>query len=200
MNNQSGTVKMYSEKMCKSQTVQVKAPETRIGGSVKFYDKQKDFGFIAADHGQDYYFRMSDFSQSVNGVLAPHTKVTFIPKSNRKKDKCSFATEIQLVNPPDNHVNTTKPAFRSDESLPPPCPHCGARKGSHFGWNGDYGQKIYLCNSCGKEHIYGDMLDYNSRTKTLRMKEEKYLKIAFCFFIGLFFLVFIVILGAIINK
>lgn len=30
MNNQSGTVKMYSEKMCKSQTVQVKAPETRI--------------------------------------------------------------------------------------------------------------------------------------------------------------------------
>ena len=80
MNNQSGTVKMYSEKMCKSQTVQVKAPETRIGGSVKFYDKQKDFGFISADHGQDYYFRMSDFSQSVNGGLAPHTKVTFIPK------------------------------------------------------------------------------------------------------------------------
>ena len=200
MNNQSGTVKMYSEKMCKSQTVQVKAPEIRIGGSIKFYDKQKDFGFIAADHGQDYYFRMSDFSQSVNGGLAPHTKVTFVPKSNRKKDKNSFATEIQLVNPPDNRVNTTKPAFRSDESLPPPCPHCGARKGSHFGWNGDYGQKIYLCNSCGKEHIYGDMLDYNSRTKTLRMKEEKYLKIAFCFFIGLFFLVFIVILGAILNK
>ena len=187
MNNQSGTVKMYSEKMCKSQTVQVKAPEIRIGGSIKFYDKQKDFGFIAADHGQDYYFRMSDFSQSVNGGLAPHTKVTFVPKSNRKKDKNSFATEIQLVNPPDNRINATKPAFRSDESLPPPCPHCGARKGSHFGWNGDYGQKIYLCNSCGKEHIYGDMLDYNSRTKTLRMKEEKYLKIAFCFFIGLFF-------------
>ena len=43
MNNQSGTVKMYSEKMCKSQTVQVKAPEIRIGGSIKFYDKQKDF-------------------------------------------------------------------------------------------------------------------------------------------------------------
>ena len=125
MNNQSGTVKMYSEKMCKSQTVQVKAPapEIRIGGSIKFYDKQKDFGFIAADHGQDYYFRMSDFSQSVNGGLAPHTKVTFVPKSNRKKDKNSFATEIQLVNPPDNRVNTTKPAFRSDESLPPPCPH-----------------------------------------------------------------------------
>ena len=36
MNNQSGTVKMYSEKMCKSQTVQVKAPEFRIGGSIKF--------------------------------------------------------------------------------------------------------------------------------------------------------------------
>ena len=200
MNNQSGTVKMYSEKMCKSQTVQVKTPEIRIGGSIKFYDKQKDFGFIAADHGQDYYFRMSDFSQSVNGGLAPHTKVTFVPKSNRKKDKNSFATEIQLVNPPDNRINATKPAFRSDESLPPPCPHCGARKGSHFGWNGDYGQKIYRCNSCGKEHIYGDMLDYNSRTKTLRMKEEKYLKIAFCFFIGLFFLFFFVILGAILNK
>ena len=41
----------HSEKMCKSQTVQVKAPEIRIGGSIKFYDKQKDFGFIAADHG-----------------------------------------------------------------------------------------------------------------------------------------------------
>ena len=129
MNNQSGTVKMYSEKMCKSQTVQVKAPETRIGGSVKFYDKQKDFGFISADHGQDYYFRMSDFSQSVNGGLAPHTKVTFIPKKKRKKD--------------------------------PPCPHCGARKGSHFGWVDSCKQKIYLCNSCGKEHIYGDMLEYN---------------------------------------
>ena len=116
MNNQSGTVKMYSEKMCKSQTVQVKAPETRIGGSVKFYDKQKDFGFISADHGQDYYFRMSDFSQSVNGGLAPHTKVTFIPKSNRKKDKCSFATEIQLVFDP-NDKNS------SDKTLPPPCPH-----------------------------------------------------------------------------
>ena len=162
MNNQSGTVKMYSEKMCKSQTVQVKAPEIRIGGSIKFYDKQKDFGFIAADHGLDYYFRMSDFSQSVNGGLAPHTKVTFVPKSNRKKDKNSFATEIQLVNPPDNRVNTTKPAFRSDESLPQPCPHCGARKGSHFGWVDNYGQKIYLCNSCGKEHIFGDMLKYNS--------------------------------------
>ena len=161
MNNQSGTVKMYSEKMCKSQTVQVKTPEIRIGGSIKFYDKQKDFGFIAADHGQDYYFRMSDFSQSVNGVLAPHTKVTFIPKSNRKKDRNSFATEIQLVNPPDNRVNTTKPAFRSDESLPPPCPHCGARKGSHFGWIDSCKQKIYLCNSCGKEHTYGDMLEYN---------------------------------------
>ena len=161
MNNQSGTVKMYSEKMCKSQTVQVKAPEIRIGGSIKFYDKQKDFGFIAADHGQDYYFRMSDFSQSVNGGLAPHTKVTFVPKSNRKKDKNSFATEIQLVNPPDNRVNTTKPAFRSDESLPPPCPHCGARKGSHFGWIDSCKQKIYLCNSCGKEHTYGDMLEYN---------------------------------------
>ena len=161
MNNQSGTVKMYSEKMCKSQTVQVKAPETRISGSVKFYDKQKDFGFISADHGQDYYFRMSDFSQSVNGGLAPHTKVTFVPKSNRKKDKNSFATEIQLVNPPDNRVNTTKPAFRSDESLPPPCPHCGARKGSHFGWIDSCKQKIYLCNSCGKEHTYGDMLEYN---------------------------------------
>ena len=161
MNNQSGTVKMYSEKMCKSQTVQVKAPEIRIGGSIKFYDKQKDFGFIAADHGQDYYFRMSDFSQSVNGGLAPHTKVTFVPKSNRKKDKNSFATEIQLVNPPDNRVNTTKPAFSSDESLPPPCPHCGARKGSHFGWIDSCKQKIYLCNSCGKEHTYGDMLEYN---------------------------------------
>ena len=161
MNNQSGTVKMYSEKMCKSQTVQVKASEIRIGGSIKFYDKQKDFGFIAADHGQDYYFRMSDFSQSVNGGLAPHTKVTFVPKSNRKKDKNSFATEIQLVNPPDNRVNTTKPAFRSDESLPPPCPHCGARKGSHFGWIDSCKQKIYLCNSCGKEHTYGDMLEYN---------------------------------------
>jgi len=161
MNNQSGTVKMYSEKMCKSQTVQVKAPEIRIGGSIKFYDKQKDFGFIAADHGQDYYFRMSDFSQSVNGGLAPHTKVTFVPKSNRKKDKNSFATEIQLVNPPDNRINATKPAFRSDESLPPPCPHCGARKGSHFGWIDSCKQKIYLCNSCGKEHTYGDMLEYN---------------------------------------
>ena len=161
MNNQSGTVKMYSEKMCKSQTVQVKAPEIRIGGSIKFYDKQKDFGFIAADHGQDYYFRMSDFSQSVNGGLAPHTKVTFVPKSNRKKDKNSFATEIQLVNPPDNRINATKPAFRSDESLPPPCPHCGARKGSHFGWVDSCKQKIYLCNSCGKEHTYGDMLEYN---------------------------------------
>ena len=161
MNNQSGTVKMYSEKMCKSQTVQVKAPETRISGSVKFYDKQKDFGFISADHGQDYYFRMSDFSQSVNGGLAPHTKVTFVPKSNRKKDKNSFATEIQLVNPPDNRVNTTKHAFRSDESLPPPCPHCGARKGSHFGWIDSCKQKIYLCNSCVKEHTYGDMLEYN---------------------------------------
>ena len=145
MNNQSGTVKMYSEKMCKSQTVQVKAPETRIGGSVKFYDKQKDFGFISADHGQDYYFRMSDFSQSVNGGLAPHTKVTFIPKSNRKKDKCSFATEIQLVNSQVNRVTSSKSSFRSDESLPPPCPHCGARKGSHFGWVGGYGNKIYLC-------------------------------------------------------
>lgn len=161
MNNQSGTVKMYSEKMCKSQTVQVKAPEIRIGGSIKFYDKQKDFGFIAADHGQDYYFRMSDFSQRFKGGLPPQTKVTFIPKSNRKKDKNSFATEIQLVNPPDNRVNTTKPAFRSDESLPPPCPHCGARKGSHFGWIDSCKQKIYLCNSCGKEHIYGDMLEYN---------------------------------------
>ena len=154
MNNQSGTVKMYSEKMCKSQTVQVKAPETRIGGSVKFYDKQKDFGFISADHGQDYYFRMADFSQSVNGGLAPHTKVTFIPKSNRKKDKCSFATEIQLVIDP-NDKN------RSDKTLPPPCPHCGARKGSHFGWVDNCKRKIYLCNSCGKEHTYGDMLEYN---------------------------------------
>ena len=126
MNNQSGTVKMYSEKMCKSQTVQVKAPEIRIGGSIKFYDKQKDFGFIAADHGQDYYFRMSDFSQRFKGGIPPQTKVTFVPKSNRIKGKNSFATEIQLVLDP-NDKN------RSDNSLPPPCPHCGARKGSHFG-------------------------------------------------------------------
>ena len=154
MNNQSGTVKMYSEKMCKSQTVQEKAPEIRIGGSIKFYDKQKDFGFIAADHGQDYYFRMSDFSQRFNGGIPPQTKVTFVPKSNRIKGKNSFATEIQLVLDP-NDKN------RSDNSLPPPCPHCGARKGSHFGWIDNCKQKIYLCNSCGKEHTYGDMLEYN---------------------------------------
>ena len=191
MNNQSGTVKMYSEKMCKSQTVQVKAPEIRIGGSIKFYDKQKDFGFIAADHGQDYYFRMSDFSQSVNGGLAPHTKVTFVPKSNRKKDKNSFATEIQLVLDP-NDKN------RSDNSLPPPCPHCGARKGSHFGWIGEYGTKIYLCNVCGKEHIYGDMLNYNSEVMEAGIKNEEYgkkitkiFKIIFFTILALFIFLFI---------
>ena len=189
MNNQSGTVKMYSEKMCKSQTVQVKAPETRIGGSVKFYDKQKDFGFISADHGQDYYFRMSDFSQSVNGGLAPHTKVTFIPKSNRKKDKCSFATEIQLVNSQVNRVTSSKSNFSSDQSLPLPCPHCGARKGSHFGWVDSYGQKIYLCNSCGKEHIYGDMLKYNSEAK----KWAKINFYALFIYLGVFFTIFFAI-------
>ena len=189
MNNQSGTVKMYSEKMCKSQTVQVKAPETRISGSVKLYDKQKDFGFISADHGQDYYFRMSDFSQSVNGGLAPHTKVTFIPKSNRKKDKCNFATEIQLVNSQVNRVTSSKSNFRSDESLPPPCPHCGARKGSHFGWVGGYGNKIYLCNVCGKEHTYGDMLKYNSEAK----KWAKINFYALFIYLGVFFTIFFAI-------
>ena len=51
-----------------------------------------------------------------NGIPL-QTKVTFVPKSNRIKGKNSFATEIQLVLDP-NDKN------RSDNSLPPPCPHC----------------------------------------------------------------------------
>ena len=58
-------------------------------------------------------------------------------------------------------VTTELSSATSSDALPPPCPHCGARKGSHFGWVGGYGNKIYLCNVCGKEHTYGDMLKYN---------------------------------------
>ena len=172
-----------------------KTPSERTSGTVKFYNRDNDYGFILADNNQEFFFRLSNFAQSVNGVISPYTKVTFVPKPTQNPKKKSYATDILLVAGKVDNSSVT-----SSDALPPPCPHCGARKGSHFGWNGDYGTKIYLCNSCGKEHTFGDMLDYNSRTKTLRMKEEKYLKIAFCFFICLFFLAFIVILGAILSK
>ena len=58
-------------------------------------------------------------------------------------------------------VTTELSSATSSDVLPPPCPHCGARKGSHFGWNNGYGTKIYLCNVCGKEHTYGDMAERN---------------------------------------
>lgn len=186
MDKISGTVKNYTKQMSNSaQNKQVKAPEIRIGGHVKFYDKQKDFGFISADHGQDYYFRMSDLRQRIKNGLTPQTKVTFVPKANKNKNKQNFATEILII----DHNNP---------SLPPPCPHCGAMKGSHFGWIGEYGTKIYLCNSCGKEHIYGDMLKYNYEVMEAGIKNEedgriimKRFKIIFFTILALFIFLFI---------
>ena len=77
-----------------------------------------------------------------------------LPTQNPKKK--SYATDILLVAGKVDNSSVT-----SSDALPPPCPHCGARKGSHFGWNNGYGTKIYLCNVCGKEHTYGDMAERN---------------------------------------
>ena len=82
MNNQSGTVKMYSEKMCKSQTVQVKAPEIRIGGSIKFYDKQKDFGY---GYGFEKLCKLSsdgsgEIREGFHSYLHKHDAVSLVSK------------------------------------------------------------------------------------------------------------------------
>lgn len=133
-----------------------KTPSERISGTVKFYNRDNDYGFILADNNQEFFFRLSNFAQSVNGVISPYTKVTFVPKPTQNPKKKSYATDILLVAGKVDNSSVT-----SSDVLPPPCPHCGARKGCHFGWNNGYGTKIYLCNVCGKEHTYGDMAERN---------------------------------------
>ena len=159
-----------------------KTPSERISGTVKFYNRDNDYGFILADNNQEFFFRLSNFAQSVNGVISPYTKVTFVPKPTQNPKKKSYATDILLVaGKVDNSTAT------SSDALPPPCPHCGARKGSHFGWVGSYRNKIYLCNVCGKEHIYGDMLKYNSEAK----KWAKINFYALFIYLGVFFTIFL---------
>ena len=146
----------------------------KIKGKVKFYNKKEDFGCILADDGKKYYFRLSNFVQKIDGVLAPYTKVLFVPVSARNKDKKDYATEIELDFQRSQPVRQNSRSNKgSGSSLPPPCPHCGARKGSHFGWKGDYGTKIYLCNACGKEHIYGDLIQYNTESVESGKRSEK---------------------------
>ena len=145
-----------------------KTPSERISGTVKFYNRDNDYGFILADNNQEFFFRLSNFAQSVNGVISPYTKVTFVPKPTQNPKKKSYATDILLVAGKVDNSSVT-----SSDALPPPCPHCGARKGSHFGWNNGYGTKIYLCNVCGKEHTYGDMLKYNSEALKVANKVAK---------------------------
>ena len=131
---------------------------------------------------RSFFFRLSNFAQSVNSVISPYTKVTFVPKPTQNPKKKSYATDILLVaGKVDNSTAT------SSDALPPPCPHCGARKGSHFGWVGSYRNKIYLCNVCGKEHIYGDMLKYNSEAK----KWAKINFYALFIYLGVFFTIFL---------
>lgn len=106
-----------------------KTPSERISGTVKFYNRDNDYGFILADNNQEFFFRLSNFAQSVNGVISPYTKVTFVPKPTQNPKKKSYATDILLVAGKVDNSTVT-----SSDALPPPCPHCGARKGSHFGW------------------------------------------------------------------
>ncbi len=160
----------------------------KIKGKVKFYNKKEDFGCILADDGKKYAFRLSNFVQKIDGVLAPYTKVLFVPVSAGNKDKKDYATEIEL------DFQRSQPARQNSRSnkgssLPPPCPHCGARKGSHFGWKGDYGTKIYLCNACGKEHTYGDMLQYNAES----VESGKRFNIIFGIFFTIFIIIFMII-------
>ncbi|MCR4554189.1 MAG: cold shock domain-containing protein [Succinivibrionaceae bacterium] len=159
-----------------------KTPSERISGTVKFYNRDNDYGFILADNNQEFFFRLSNFAQSVNGVISPYTKVTFVPKPTQNPKKKSYATDILLVAGKVDNSSVT-----SSDALPPPCPHCGARKGSHFGWVGSYRNKIYLCNVCGKEHIYGDMLKYNSEAK----KWAKINFYALFIYLGVFFTIFL---------
>ena len=132
-----------------------KTPSERISGTVKFYNRDNDYGFILADNNQEFFFRLSNFAQSVNGVISPYTKVTFVPKPTQNPKKKSYATDILLVAGKVDNSSVT-----SSDALP-------------FGWIDSYGQKIYLCNSCGKEHIYGDMLKYNSEALKVANKVAK---------------------------
>lgn len=169
----------------------------KIKGKVKFYNKKEDFGCILADDGKKYAFRISNFVQKLDGVLAPYTKVLFVPVSARNKDKKDYATEIEL------DFQRSQPARQnsrsnkgSGSSLPPPCPHCGARKGSHFGWKGDYDTKIYLCNACGREHTYGDILQYNASSTESGKSTEIFVRIFFV----IFFIIFVTFMVFFINQ
>jgi cold shock CspA family protein len=42
-----------------------KKPSERISGTVKFYNRDNDYGFILADNNQEFFFRLSNFAQSV---------------------------------------------------------------------------------------------------------------------------------------
>lgn len=55
----------------------------RLKGKIKFYDKEKNFGFITGEDGQDYFFRQSENTEKTQQWLANAT-VSFVGSRNHK--------------------------------------------------------------------------------------------------------------------
>jgi len=75
-------------------------------GKVKFYNKEKKFGFITGDDGKDYFFHASGISSDI--YLRDGDKVEFKVVEGDRGPK---AAEISLIwFPQTNIVKTPRPA------------------------------------------------------------------------------------------
>ncbi len=70
-----------------------------LTGTIKFFRKDRGFGFIKATSGEDYFFHISNVSPYLNAEngLEDKAKVTFKITSNTRKEGSMKAIDVDLV-------------------------------------------------------------------------------------------------------
>ncbi len=70
-----------------------------LTGTIKFFNKDRGFGFIKATSGEDYFFHISNVSSYLNAEndLEDKAKVTFKITSNKRKEGTMKAIAIDSV-------------------------------------------------------------------------------------------------------
>ncbi len=72
------------------------SPQELLGGNIKTIKREKGYGFIAADDGNDYFFHLSELEQglvweSLEESMSVHFEVKSIPSGGRAGSACRVA-------------------------------------------------------------------------------------------------------------
>ena len=79
-----------------------------IEGTVKFFNAQKEFGFIKGDDGKDYYVHMSQVKEGTQ--LAEGDRVSFDAVEGDKGSKAENVQKIEGGSEPKTEESSQEPA------------------------------------------------------------------------------------------